>query len=102
MGKICTRSGKGFLHTLAALPLLVAIGTASDVRAQTLIDVGAEWRFLRGTAEPTPDPNLAPTLDWTRVGFDDGTWEVGPTGIGFGDDDDATILEDMRNNYVSV
>ena len=29
-------------------------------------------------------------------------WELGRSGIGYGDDDDVTVLADMRNRYISV
>jgi hypothetical protein len=49
---------------------------------------GHVWRFLRGTQDPP--------AEWNQPGFDDSAWEEGPTGIGYGDEDDATVLEDMR------
>ena len=62
-----------------------------------IIPVGEEWRFARGT-EPYSDP----PLDWTRPGFDDAAWEVGPSGIGYGDDDDATVIEGMEDVYTTL
>ena len=59
-----------------------------------VLPVGADWRFLRGSE--------APPADWADVGFDDAAWEVGPTGIGYGDDDDATVVEDMEGSYTSL
>lgn len=32
-------------------------------------------------------------LGWTRVGFADASWSIGVGGFGYGDDDDATVLE---------
>ncbi len=61
------------------------------------LDVGEAWRFRRGTA-PFSDPPDA----WKAIDFDDAGWESGPSGFGFGDDDDATILDDMRGNYSSL
>ena len=58
------------------------------------VDEGALWRFRRGS-EPIP-------VDWNELGFDDASWEEVPTGIGYGDGDDETVLSDMRNNYVSI
>ncbi len=55
---------------------------------------GKNWRYFKGTS--------APPLDWNQSGFDDSGWPVGPGGIGYGDDDDATVLDDMRNKYTSV
>jgi len=41
-------------------------------------------------------------LAWTTPEFDDSSWEEGPSGFGYGDNDDATILSDMRGNYTTV
>jgi parallel beta-helix repeat protein len=43
-----------------------------------------------------------PADAWRQVDFDDSQWEAGAAGFGFGDEDDATILDDMQGNYVSV
>ncbi len=67
-----------------------------------LLDLGPGWRYFKGTREPSPDPAGLPTAGWTEPGFDDAGWLPGSTGIGYGDDDDATVLPDMRNRYVSV
>ena len=61
----------------------------------TLVAPGDEWNYLTGAAGG-PDP------DWLEEDFDDFEWEVGPTGIGYGDGDDATVIEDMRNSYVAI
>ena len=61
----------------------------------TLVAPGDEWNYLTGAAGG-PDP------DWLEEDFDDFEWEVGPTGIGYGDGDDATELDDMSGNYVVV
>jgi hypothetical protein len=63
---------------------------------EDLIPEGATWRFFRGWSEPSPG------LEWTQPGFDDSSWESGPSGFGYGDDDDATVLSDMQNNYTTV
>ncbi len=66
-----------------------------SLRAEHLIIAdGAEWRFLRGSA-PRP-------ADWNAPEFDDSSWESGPTGIGYGDGDDATVLADMEGTYLAV
>ncbi len=59
-----------------------------------LIDVGTEWRYFKGQS--------APAASWATSGFDDRAWLKGPTGLGYGDGDDATVLGDMRNSYTSV
>ena len=58
------------------------------------IQVGDQWRYLKGQS--------APPANWAATGFDDSAWSLGPTGIGYADSDDATVLSDMMSNYVSV
>ena len=48
-----------------------------------------------------------PPINWNTPIFDDSSWESGISGIGYGNDDDATVLDDMRregdnNGYLSV
>lgn len=59
-----------------------------------LIAPGDRWRYLRGLTPVDPE--------WTQRAFDDATWESGPTGIGYGDADDQTVLDDMEDNYLVV
>ncbi|MEA3226262.1 MAG: DUF1800 family protein, partial [Planctomycetota bacterium] len=58
------------------------------VRETLLIMNGQFWRYRKGTSEPHPG--------WRHVTFADADWLRGPTGIGFGDGDDRTVLTDMR------
>ncbi len=64
-----------------------------------LVQVGELWKYFKGTEPPSADP-----LGWTEPDFDDSTekWLSGPTGIGYGDGDDATEVTDMQNAYRSV
>jgi hypothetical protein len=62
-----------------------------------VVQVGDIWRFFRGRQNPPGGP-----LAWTQLGYDDAAWEEGPTGIGYGDGDDATVLDDMQGNYTTV
>jgi hypothetical protein len=43
-----------------------------------------------------------PPEDWTQPSFDDAGWKAGRAGFGYGDSDDVTVLEDMRNHYTAV
>lgn len=58
------------------------------VRAQDAV-----WSYLAGS-----DPEFG----WHRPSFDSSSWPVGPAGFGYADEDDATLLEDMRGNYERV
>lgn len=68
-------------------------------KPNTLVAKDATWTYRKGIANNPPD-------DWTEVEFDPATdnvlWEQGPATIGYGDNDDETILSDMRNSYSSI
>ncbi len=56
------------------------------------------WRYRRGSSEAS-NPRGA----WREVDFEeDGSWRSGRTPIGYGDGDDNTVLDDMRNSYSTV
>ena len=58
------------------------------------INIGEDWKYFKGMSQPP--------ADWNNVAFDDSLWLTGPTGIGYGDGDDATVLSDMQGNYLTV
>ena len=66
------------------------------------LDLGSGWKYFKGAREPSPGAEGEPTTAWAAIGFNDGAWNRGVTGIGYGDEDDATVLDDMRGNYLSV
>ena len=56
------------------------------------------WRYRKGTSEAS-DPIDA----WRDPDFVmDDTWLTGQTSIGFNDDDDNTLIDDMEDNYLSL
>ena len=59
---------------------------------ETVIDWGDDWSYFIGTHEP-------PT-NWKELGFDDSVWPEGPSGFGYGDGDDATIIPAIMSVYV--
>ncbi|HZN56923.1 MAG TPA: CotH kinase family protein, partial [Planctomycetota bacterium] len=67
-----------------------AIKTVS-AQGTPLISEGDSWAYFKGRREPSAAP-----LGWTRGTFNDSAWARGPSGIGYGDGDDATTLDDMR------
>lgn len=68
----------------------------------SLVDLGPGWRYFKGEQEPSPDLEGNPTMAWAQPEFSDVFWAEGVTGLGYGDGDDATVLSDMRNGYLSV
>ncbi len=76
-----------------------------SVVAGSVVRVVAEgdvWSFFRGKEEPSPGEDGSATTAWTEVDFDAAAWETGPSGFGYGDEDDMTVLDDMEQNYASV
>ncbi len=56
------------------------------------------WRYCKGdTGEPSN-----PADAWCQPGFDDSSWPQGQAGIGYGDNDDNTVLTDMQSRYSSI
>lgn len=58
----------------------------------TLIDKGDTWKYLVPTSEIAPS--------WRGKGFDDSHWQEGPSGFGYGDDDDATIIGSAMSVFI--
>lgn len=85
---------------LAGIIGLFALSLGSAVFAQSaptpLVRHGDLWNYRKGVSEPP--------ADWTSVDDSslDGTWQTGMGGFGYGDGDDATILSDMENGYLTV
>jgi len=104
-------AGKGFGGTLMTrfgmrlglLCILALAGRAGAMTIQlgsetvTLVEAGRMWHYLAGAGAPSE-----PAEAWTEVEFDDSAWPVGPAGFGFGDNDDATVLADMQDRYVTL
>ncbi|MBI1840338.1 MAG: lamin tail domain-containing protein [Verrucomicrobia bacterium] len=56
------------------------------------------WRWRKGTNEAS-----TPRDAWRRIAFsEDASWQTGRTSIGYGDDDDNTLLTDMQGRYSSL
>ena len=78
------------------LGLLSPAGRQAVLGQTLLLGEGDSWYFFRGRE--------APPADWAEPTFDPEAygWELGATGIGYADDDDATVLDDMMNSYLTV
>ena len=83
-------------EALPALPTFRTVDVAME-QADWIISEGDMWKYRKGA---TPPPGAA--LDWTKPGYADSEWASGPSGFGYGDDDDATVFSDMRNSYTTV
>lgn len=80
--------------------LVFASGTSYrdvPIHWESVAEIGDAWRYRANTS--------APPAGWQAPGFDDAGWAEGPAGFGFGDGDDATVVEPcvsvaMRRTFV--
>ena len=66
--------------------------TLISAQAVTLLNSGDLWSYQEG------NPGIF--NNWMMQGYDDSVWEVGNGGIGYGDDDDSTLLTDAQSVYM--
>ena len=59
---------------------------------ETAIYASDEWSYLIPTQELSSN--------WTLLDFNDENWSVGTGGIGYGDDDDGTFVENIASVYM--
>ena len=59
---------------------------------QTIIDQGDEWAYRVPTAEPSST--------WKNRTYDDSGWLKGPSGFGYGDNDDNTVLNGVASVFL--
>jgi len=70
----------------------LSVGTSTNTR--NVIALGASWRYFKGLTDPG--------ATWATLTYNDAAWLTGPSGFGYGDNDDATVLADMEGNYTTV
>jgi len=75
---------------------------------QPIIDKGADWQYLAGAhpndAWTRPDFSVSPLGDAFRRSPKDNakTWRTSAAGFGYDDDDNKTVLKDMKDHYSVV
>jgi len=89
--------------TFAAMKWRIAeVAPGSQVAVQNdrivLIDEGAQWKYFKGTREPSSTQGSP----WRQIDFDDSNWLSGNTPIGYGETFIVTNLSDMRGGYSTV
>ncbi|MBI4606237.1 MAG: hypothetical protein HY721_30080 [Planctomycetes bacterium] len=85
------------LRVAAELPAEIRLGEGALGRA--IVGQGAIWRYFKGTAEPP--------AGWNGLGFDDSSWERGPSGFGYSSDPGElrsvrTELPDMPGGFTTL
>lgn len=71
------------------------LGTGLPHRHYFIQSESSQWTFRKGTSEPP--------ADWRTVDYDeDDSWVSAQSSIGYGDNDDNTVLDDMQNGYNTI
>jgi hypothetical protein len=66
----------------------------TDIIAQweTIINWGDQWHYFIG--------NQSPPTNWNQIGFNPNSWDSGPSGFGYGDNDDNTVITPATSIYI--
>lgn len=70
------------------------INTYAPPPQRVFVEVGAPLSYFKGTVEPP--------ADWNTNTFSDAGWLAGRSGIGFGNNDDVTVVTGMVNKYFTL
>jgi len=82
---------------LVTLLLLVssAIVKSQNVNHWEMVVAAADtWKYFPGTSQPP--------VNWLDSTFDPQTWASGPGGFGYGDGDDATVINAAASVYFRI
>lgn len=67
------------------------------VGAFSMVHTSAVWKYL--------DTGVYPGVAWTSLGFNDSAWLSGPAQLGYGDNDEATVVSygpNINNKYITT
>jgi VCBS repeat-containing protein len=65
--------------------------TGATAGTDTLIPFGATWRYLDNGSNLDPTPPQSP--NWREGAYVDTAWKSGPAQLGYGDGDEATVVD---------
>ena len=73
--------------------LLLPLFTFSQIdHWESVVLPGDNWDYLVPTSQPS--------TNWNQLGFNASSWSTGPSGFGFGDEDDATVISPTMSVYI--
>jgi len=79
---------KVFVTILIILPFILY----SQKHWESIVVESVEWHYLAATSEPDNG--------WYQSEFDDSLWNTGAGGIGYSDNDDATVIDLVNSLYL--
>jgi hypothetical protein len=81
---------------LKTVPAMLALMSYTPVSAQlhweSMVIESDTWKYLAATS--------APPADWYQNSFVDSGWKSGPGGLGYGDNDDVTVVPACNSLYL--
>src|SRR4051812_13268492 len=86
---------KNIHHYLFGLVCCLTILLPSQLfAADSLVSTGAVWKYL--------DTGINQGTVWREPAFDDTAWSSGPAQLGFGDGDEATLINRFANGATNI
>ena len=90
------------IQALLQIVIAIVVGaghsdTAYGQNETALVESGANWRYL--------DDGSQPPTDWKEPSFDDSSWSLGPSKLGYGNDGEATVINfgpDPANKFITT
>lgn len=85
-------------YTLNAGERLLVFAADQNVNSivdhwETAVSASTTWKYFAAN-------NTAPDTNWRNISFNDGSWNSGSGGIGYGDNDDATQISTSYNSVM--
>ena len=77
--------------SISSTPAVLTVASGPLPPVVTLIPTGTVWKYLDSGDSPGPVANAQGT-GWAQLGFDDAGWASGPAQLGWGDGDEATVM----------
>src|SRR6056297_3474365 len=86
-------------HLKIPFTLICLLFLFSEVNSQKKID---HWEsvVLPGDSAKYFPGNSAPDTDWKELTYDDQSWADGKCSVGYGDDDDSTLIDPVLSVYL--
>jgi len=76
---------------VSSAPAVLTVASGPLPPIATLVPRGAAWKYLDSGDSPGPVAN-AQNTGWAQRGFDAAGWASGPAQLGWGDGDEATVM----------
>jgi hypothetical protein len=83
-----------FLKTIFIILFIITLHQVINAQArwESMVLESDTWKYLAATSEPLSN--------WYQPGFNDAAWKSGQGGLGYGDNDDVTIVPACNSLYI--